>query len=709
MVAQAAQLEVKETRRALLVGAGLWGLLFGPFLTTGSLPVFRDLLLTYLPMRLFWAERVRAGHLPQWFPWEGLGVSFIGQGVTGTFHPVNLLYLAFGPALALRLEISLTVLFGVVGLILLARAFKLSAPAAVTGAMVLVLNGYALSMTNNPLYLRGLGSLPWVALFASRVLTSSRPAAWTAALAVAWALIPLGGDAAATVMAGIVVAGMVAMHGLSRRVGWLALAAVCTVALAAPELLPAMELRRISVLDNVLDRNLLSTMWALEPGRLPELLLTGLRGRPTQWAESVVLGAPALALALGAPRRRPVIVLALMFTLGLWLALGSHGGLDPVLRRLIPVFNGIRYPEKQLALVAFATAALVAFGVDGSARALRAVALAGAVTLAAAFAAGDLKYAASSLGALAGLAGLQWLRSRYAWVVWLLPMLILAVLYREPRGLLTLPEAAFLAPTSQALPLGPAHIWAEEMAARPVTDTQSLATWATAVHDLRSGSVGALHHQVVIGPTPNFPIWPRIERQVLGLDLHATRALAPVYGFDTVLPANDDPPIRLEAPLRARLVSPRGAASALDATAAIHADPAGAIAHPFLIGEVPNPVEGRLGEVRWVLDDIDALVLEADVDRTSVLTLHDGIGLGWSAEVDGLAVPLVAVNVLSRGVLLPPGRHEVVFRYEVPGLLTGLTLCGLASVLLLVLLVRERRELAPFGGTSPQAPSERAV
>ena len=56
---------------------------------------------------------------------------------------MNLLYLVFSPALALRLEISLAVLMGLVGAILLARALELSAPAAVTGALVLVLNGYA--------------------------------------------------------------------------------------------------------------------------------------------------------------------------------------------------------------------------------------------------------------------------------------------------------------------------------------------------------------------------------------------------------------------------------------------------------------------------------------------------------------------------------------------------------------------------------------
>ena len=383
-------------------------------------------------------------------------------------------------------------------------------------------------MTNNPLYLRGLASLPWVALCASRVLTSSRPARWTGALAVVWALIPLGGDAAATLMAGLVVGAMVVVHGPGARVGWLAVAGAATLGLAAPELFPAMSLRSLTVLGKILDQDLLSTWWALELNRLPELLLTGLPPRPGQWAETVVLGAPAVALALCAPRRRGLIGPLLLCVAGGWLALGIHGGLDPVVRRLLPVFNGIRYPEKQLALVAFGLSMLVAFGVDAPPRRWKALVFVGALAVVAGFASGGVINALPSLAALIALGGMQALRPRAAWIVWALPLLMVVVLFREPRALMTLPEQ-FLAPESPVLPQGPARIWSERnVVVNPVTDVDSLAVLATAVHEVRAGSVGALHHQVVLGPSPNLPLWPRIERQVLGIDLAKTRALAPV-------------------------------------------------------------------------------------------------------------------------------------------------------------------------------------
>ena len=186
---------------------------------------------------------MREGQLPGWFPWEGLGEPFIGQGITATFHPVNLLYLAFNDALALRLEIATAALLGLLGQVLLARHFKLSAPAATAGAVVLVFSGYALSMTSNPAYLRGLCMLPWVALFAAEVMSAARPFAAVAGLAVCWALIPLGGDAASTLLAALVVAAVALGHGRSRRVALLGLGALLAGFLAAPELLPSSSVR----------------------------------------------------------------------------------------------------------------------------------------------------------------------------------------------------------------------------------------------------------------------------------------------------------------------------------------------------------------------------------------------------------------------------------------------------------------------------------
>ena len=51
--------------------AGAFTLFFARALFTGGIPYYRDLLDTCLPLRAYASARLRAGELPQWFPYEG--------------------------------------------------------------------------------------------------------------------------------------------------------------------------------------------------------------------------------------------------------------------------------------------------------------------------------------------------------------------------------------------------------------------------------------------------------------------------------------------------------------------------------------------------------------------------------------------------------------------------------------------------------------
>ena len=61
---------------------------------------------------------------------------------------------------------------------------------------------------------------------------------------------------------------------------------------------------------------------------------------------------------------------------------------------------------------------------------------------------------------------------------------------------------------------------------------------------------------------------------------------------------------------------------------------------------------------------------------------------GWRAHVDGVPAPVLRANGKHRAVAVPAGRHEVVLRYEPPGLLAGLALSGLSLLASALLLVR---------------------
>lgn len=76
------------------------------------------------------------------------------------------------------------------------------------------------------------------------------------------------------------------------------------------------------------------------------------------------------------------------------------------------------------------------------------------------------------------------------------------------------------------------------------------------------------------------------------------------------------------------------------------------------------------------------VVLQTDSTTGGLVVLRDTFARGWTAKVDGNDAPMYAVNVLSRGVVVPPGRHRITMSYMPPGLIAGaaislLTLAGL--------------------------------
>ncbi len=70
-------------------------------------------------------------------------------------------------------------------------------------------------------------------------------------------------------------------------------------------------------------------------------------------------------------------------------------------------------------------------------------------------------------------------------------------------------------------------------------------------------------------------------------------------------------------------------------------------------------------------------------ERDAYLVLADTFDPGWSATLDGRAVPIRPAWIAFRAVFVPRGRHTLVFRYRPAGFDRGLaiTACGLAIVL----------------------------
>lgn len=63
-------------------------------------------------------------------------------------------------------------------------------------------------------------------------------------------------------------------------------------------------------------------------------------------------------------------------------------------------------------------------------------------------------------------------------------------------------------------------------------------------------------------------------------------------------------------------------------------------------------------------DRATQVVIDATSPQGGLLVLADTYYPGWRATVDGAPTPILRVNQMHRGVLVPPGAHTVTFRYQ---------------------------------------------
>jgi len=347
----------------------------------GLVLVKRDALRFFLPIKQYLVERLLAGELPEWFPYDALGRPFIGATHTGVFHPFTALYFLFPVPDAYRASILSSCLLAALGAFVLGRMFRFSPAGALLAGIGFTLSGYVVSLTENIQYLYSICMLP---LFcASLEKTFSGDRAWTVAPAIIWATVFLNGDVQTGYYYGFIALAWMAARapGPYREAGLrLALTVSLTVLLSGVQLGPSWTVFMGSERTHpelFLEQAL---FWSTHPLRLATVL-AGPVGQqvspplmastffesafPGFLADSLYLGVPVTGLALlGAASRRDLRFLVLLGSFALLLALGRYGGLYEIFYKVVPLWSAFRYPEKLMGVVSFTVAMLAGAGVD---------------------------------------------------------------------------------------------------------------------------------------------------------------------------------------------------------------------------------------------------------------------------------------------------------------------------------------------------------
>jgi hypothetical protein len=352
----------------------------------------RDAFRFYLPLKQHLVERLSAGELPQWFPYEALGRSFIGVAHTGVFHPFTALSVAFSIPDAYRASALISCLLAALGAYALGRALNFSPFGACLAGLSFALSGYVASLTDSLLYLYSICLLPFFCLALDNALTKTR--AWVIVPSALWATVFLIGD----IQTGYYYTLLALLWTLARAPGAyreaglrLALTGALAALLAGTQLGPAWAVFTGSERAQPAMFHEQALHWSTPPLRLLTILAgpvgeQALTNDPAAeeafhdvlqerafgffytnyfWAESLYLGVPVVGLAiLGSWWRRDLRVLALLGCLALLLSLGRLGGLYEIFSHVAPFWSAFRYPEKFMGIVAFASAMLAGAGLD---------------------------------------------------------------------------------------------------------------------------------------------------------------------------------------------------------------------------------------------------------------------------------------------------------------------------------------------------------
>lgn len=352
-----------------------------------------DLSWIHYPRHLFAAREWLVGRAPLWDPYEDLGIPLLAESQVGVLYPLSALFLSpLSPTLELSLFIVLHFSLGALFTYSLARTLALGRAAAALAGLAFGCGGFLMAQVPNLNIMTG---AVWLPLLLLAVIQAVRQRTLLVALLAG---LPLALQIF-TAQPQIVFYSLVILfaYGLyclgvdfftgprQRRIAYaLQTASLLLIAfssgllLAAPQLLPTLELQQLSVRSQERGVDFL-TQTSLPPVMWLNLLLpsafgnnvTGFRGGDPFQEVFIYIGLIPLWLALlgvaglrHSFSRDRFFFLLLLAGAGL-LALGSYTPLYRYVIQYLPGFALFRIPARWLVGVNLALALLAGFGLDG--------------------------------------------------------------------------------------------------------------------------------------------------------------------------------------------------------------------------------------------------------------------------------------------------------------------------------------------------------
>ncbi len=361
---------------AILVALVL--LAFAPLAFTDRILARGDTFSYFYP---YWEARgaaLAAGRLPLWAPELFAGVPLLANSQIGAFYPPNWPLSGLPAPEAIRLSILIHLVWAALGAYLLARdALGVGRWAALLAAALFAAGGHVGAHIEQINQLQGLAWMPWLFLLLRRAITA--PVAGVPLLAIGLALQFFTGHTQTVFITSVGLGIYALCDRRARALPTLAAAAALALLLAAPQLIPTIEMTEVSNRRGGLNPNQ-ATAFSLSPfvlgrGLLPSydrlifgeyVAYIGVIGLGLALLGALERASPSIVPPAGPRWARPLpprwtwSILALT---GLLFAFGLYNPLYWALASL-PGFNLFRVPARWLALFALGTAMLAALGLE---------------------------------------------------------------------------------------------------------------------------------------------------------------------------------------------------------------------------------------------------------------------------------------------------------------------------------------------------------
>ncbi|MEJ2211016.1 MAG: hypothetical protein P8129_18535, partial [Anaerolineae bacterium] len=386
---------------ALLGLAALVLLAFWKLALTNRVLAGVDVFSYFYPYRDYVNAALRAGRLPLWNPYLFMGAPLLANSQAAVLYPLHWPLAGLDAPRQVAWSIVLHVWLAGAGTYLFARrSLRLGPLAAGLAAVTLALGGFLGAQVEHLNQLNASAWLPWLLLCVEGALAAGTArrrwgAVLAGALVVGLTLLAGHTQAAYIVFCGAGVYALLrGLPHLRRRhwaaglggLGGLLLMGLGGAALAAAQLLPTLELSRLSVRSGGLPYNEAAS-FSLKPTLVFKTFLPPLLWPPPFSEYVAYVGLAGLALAaLGAwavlrrrwrragveaqpgaepgDRRKAGGEMLALALLGVFLALGAYNPVYYVLYKLVPGFDLFRAPARWLLLYAFGMALLAGVGLE---------------------------------------------------------------------------------------------------------------------------------------------------------------------------------------------------------------------------------------------------------------------------------------------------------------------------------------------------------